>query len=561
MKKVTRLISLSIAIMLVLGLVIGAAGAQDEKVLHLNLGSEPPTLDPSLATDTTSVQVITELFVGLTRLHEVDVVVEPGMATDWEVSEDGLTYTFHLMDNVSWVRYDADSGEVVQVMDDEGNPRLVTAHDFVYGIRKTLDPMTAADYAYVPAEWILNGDAVNSGEMPVEDLGVRAVDDFTVEITATSPASFLPNIFGLWFMAAQPSWVVEEHGDFWTEAENIQSYGPFALAEWEHEDSLVLVKNPFWAGTDSVPAPKVDRIEFAMITEVSTAFANFEAGTLDVSGVPSADIDRVMADPELSELVFISPLGCTYYYGFNVEKEPFTDARIRRAFSIAIDRQAIIDNILKGGQEPAYFFSRQDILTAAPRAADYPDLAISSNPEDALPIFEEYLADTGQTREDLPTITLMHNESEFHSLIAQAVQQMWKETLGVDVQIQSQEWGTYLDLLDEDPPQIFRLGWCQDYPDAHNFLSDVFRSDSSNNHTNYASEEFDALVDQARLETDVDVRTELYAQAEYLLTNADAAIAPIYFYTSGVTVTAPYIERTYPVIGTNRYEKWDIVSE
>ena len=543
---------LMVALLATLAVGVAADGHEGGKVLNYSfLSGDIPSLDPSLATDTSSIQIITEIFPGLTRLNEQTVELESGVAS-WEVSEDGLSYTFTIQEGISWVHYDAEAGEVVEVTDEDGNVRTLTANDFAYGMERTVNPETAGDYAYVLAGWVANGEAVNAGEADLADLGVEVVDDLTLVVTAPQQAAFVPNVLGLWMAAAQPSWLVEAEGDFWTEAENIQSYGPFVVSEWEHGDHLTLVKNPFWAGSDTIPASTLDAIVFNMLEE-SAQLANFEAGTLDVApNFPPAEVDRLKA--EYPDAYSVGPDTCTYYYGFNVEKEPFTDARVRRAFSMAIDRQAIIDNILKGGQVPANVFSRPD-LVAAPNLDTHPDVGIFSDAEAAIEELQAYMDESGM--EELPPITIMHNESEAHAQIAQAAQQMWSDTLGVDVEIATQEWAVYLTTVREDAPQIYRLGWCLDYPDAHNFLFDVFHSTSEFNGTNWVNEDYDALLEQAMVETDTDVRRDLYAQAEQLLVNEGAAIAPIYFYTTQA-LTQPWVDRTFSLVGAERFEKWDL---
>lgn len=555
MSRFTRFIGLGLTIVMLMALVFGVVSAQDEPIiLYDSFGpGDIPGIDPSVNTDTTSIQLVMELFPGLTRLHEVTLEVEPGMAT-WEVSEDGTLYTFSILPEVPWVFYNQDTGAIEQVMDDEGNPRYVTANDFIYGAQRTLLPETASYYAGVLAPWVVNGAAINAGEMGVEEIGMVAVDDYTLEIQATEAAAFLPNIFGMWMNTAQPAWVIEEFGEGWTEDFAIQSYGPFALKQWLHDESVTIIKNPFWAGTESIPAPQIDEVNFTML-EASAQLANFEAGVLDVSDVPLSDIDRINADPELSQALTVGPGSCTYYYGFNTIKEPVDDARVRRALSMTINRQAIIDNLLKGGQSPAYFFS-MPTLVGAPSAEDFPDLVIGEDVEMARAELQSYLDEKGITVDQMTPITLMHNQSEAHAAIAQAIQQMWSESLGINVQIQTQEWAVYLDTVRQDAPQIYRLAWCLDYPDAHNFLWDVFHS-ATDPDINWSNPEFDALVDQAKVETDPDVRRELYAQAEYILSNEVAGLAPIYYYTF-LNLTQPWVERTYSQIGNEYYEKWSV---
>jgi oligopeptide transport system substrate-binding protein len=238
-----------------------------------------------------------------------------------------------------------------------------------------------------------------------------------------------------------------------------------------------------------------------------------------------------------------------------VTKPPFDDVNVRKAFSWAVNRKAIVENVTKGGQEPARWFSRPG-LTAAPDPARGDDFGppVAGDPAKA----KEFLAASKYGSADkLPEITLMVNQVEGHVKIAEAIQQMWQETLGVKVNLVTQEWKVYLDTLDSDPPQVWRLGWCYDYADADNFARGVFRSDSGNNHTRWKNEKFDQLVDQAAVETDLQKRHDLYVQAEKILVEEDAAIIPIYWYTR-VQVTKPYVTRTYGLGGHEAYEKWKI---
>ncbi|MBN2469502.1 MAG: peptide ABC transporter substrate-binding protein [Anaerolineae bacterium] len=561
-KKFARYISLALVLVLAMTLFGSTISAQgDRKVLvdAQALGaSDVPTLDPSLATDTSSIQVLIETTPGLSRVNEVTLATEPGMAT-WEVSEDGLVYTFSILPEVPWV-FVNDAGEVEMATDADGNVRYVTAEDFAFGIRRSIGGELGSYYGGIMSDWVENGRAVYNGEMPVEDLGVEAIDTYTLQITAARPAAFLPTIFGMWQAYAQPAWVIEEFGDFWYEAENFQSYGPFVLAEWLHGESVTLVKNPFWPGTDNIPVPAIDEVQL-MILDQSAAFANFEAGTADVVPAPSAELDRIKADAELSQALYIGPYGCTYMFPFNTAKAPMDDVRVRRALSMTIDRQSLIDNVLKGEQVPAYFFARESLLAAAPLAENYPEYALTEDVEAAQALLQEYLDERGITMEEMEPITLWHNESEGHARIAQAIQQMWTDALGINVQIQTQEWGTYLETIKSaDAPQTFRYGWCLDYPDAHNFLFDVFHSSVRELGISWDDENsarFDALVEQAMVEEDMQTRTDLYAEAEYILTNESAVIAPVYFYTT-LRLYQPWVDATYTQFGQDYYEKWDI---
>lgn len=540
-------------------------------ILRVNLGpGDVPTLDPALATDTSSVQVIDMLTVGLTRLDEVTLEIRPGMAESWDISEDGTVYTFKLRQGIPWVRWNGSAVE--QVLDDEGNPRMVTAHDFEYGIKRTCNPETASDYAYVLAFAVKGCGELNEADLSAlsdeekqalfDGVGAKALDDYTLQVTFNEPAAYNLNIIGMWVAHAMPKWLIEERGDRWTETGFNQSYGPYALKEWVHDAYITIVKNPFWPGIESSPQASIEEIKFTML-DASPAFAEYEAGNLDVAGVPLPDMDRVKADPVLSKELVIGPMACTYYYGFNTKKPPVDNVHMRRALSLAIDRQGLSDNVLKGGQQPAQWFCRPG-MAGCPTPEKYPDLGVKYDPEKAKAELKAYMDEMGYTDvSQIPEIILMFNTSEGHRKIAEAISAMWKEVLGIQVTVTNQEWKVYLKTIrTADAPQVWRLGWCMDYPDANNWTREVFAKGGSSNPAegggiNWENSTFEELVVKAAREMDPVKRTDLYAQAEQILVWEDAAIAPIYWYTR-VTCTKPYVNRTFSQHGHEMFEKWSI---
>lgn len=547
---------LILALVVIASLMLSSAnltGAQETKVLRTAFLPGDAIIDPALGTWQSEIQLINMFFTGLTTLHPETVETQPGLAESWDISDDGLTYTFHLMQGVPWVRYDAAAGEVIQSTDESGAVRVVTAHDLVYGINRTLDPDTGSPYAPTLARWVVNGTEKLAGEEV--ELGVKALDDYTLEITTPRPAGFLAMIYGMWMARPHPQWAVEAYGDAWTDPGNMETYGPYTLKEWEHDVTISMIKNPFWPGTEYVPQAIIDEFTFTYL-EDPAMLAAFEAGELDwIPNVPLPDIDRLrVAYPDEFR---ITADVATYYYGFNVELPPTDNVHLRRALSMAIDRQ-VICQIANGGQVPAGFFTRPDVAPGL-KQEDYPDKAIWSDPEAAKAEFALYLEETGLTVDTMPPITLMHNTSQAHATIAQAIQQMWKDTLGIEVQITSQDSNVFNETLRHDAPNVYRKGWGYDYPDASSFIGDVFRSKGpdSNNNTNWGPEEFWALLDEAATEMDPAVRRDLYAEAEYMLVNEAAAIAPIYYYTTQ-QLTQTYVTRGYAVDRLERFNTWDI---
>jgi len=545
--------------------VVGGVAAQDtgKKVLHTGInmvGGDPETIDPNLAQASQEIALINEMYVGLTTQDILTGNVVPGIAKDWTISDDGKTWTFNLIHDIPWVHYNADTDAVEQVMDDAGNPRYVTAADIVYSWQRVLDPATASPYAYVPQDFVVGGADVTAGTAKPDTLAVKAVDDYTFEVTGPEAIGFAANIYGLWMVNPVPSWAIEECGDSWTEADCMESYGPYALKDWQHDESISLVKNPFWPGTASTPQSKLDEVDFALL-DPQTQFANYEAGTLDAINPPLEELDRVKADATMSKELSIGTSPCTYYIGINLQAPVVgQSAHLRRALSYAVDRQSIIDNVTKGGQTPARWFARPG-LAAAPTPDTNPDLGIGFDLDKAKSELALALPELGVTSAaDIPTITLAYNDSSGHAKIMAAVQQMWKDELGIEVQLSAREPSTYFSSLHNGgAPQVYRSGWCQDYPDADNFDRVVFRSTSTQNDSQMKSPEFDKLVDDARLETDTDKRRDLYAKAEEILVADQVAIIPIYWYTT-IQMTSPKVERTFSVVGREAYETWDLSS-
>lgn len=528
----------------------------DVVTLDTVTSTEPPTLDPSLATDSQSIWWIRQLFVGLTGFNEKAEVV-PSLATEWSASEDGLTWTYKMRNDVHWVHRNPVTGE----FEDLGP---VTAQDVVYGVKRTLNPNTASDYAFVL--YVLKGaeefntakpDAENFQEL-MDNVGVKALDDTTVEFTLKEPAGYFPSITGMWVTFPLPQAAIEEHGDNWTEAGLIVTNGPYTLAEWSHGAYMKAVKNPLWVNAADV---QIEVIQGPIVQEESTSMAMYEANEIDMMadpgwGPPLPDMDRIKADPELSKQLFIAPRLCTYYYGFVTTKPPMDNPKLRKALAAAIDRKSLIANLLKGEQRPAHSFVAPGNFGSVADDLSVAGWMVMDNYADQLAQAQAWMAEAGYPEGEGLNLTLMHNTSEAHAQIMQAVQAMWQEAFPkATFTIENQEWNVYLKTLlpdspDEDKPDVYRMGWCADYPDANNWLNEVFNSKSGQNYAKYFKEDFDALVLQAASESDPAKRQELYKQAEMMLIDQDTAIAPIYYYTY-VRLYKPWLTKVVisPVTG------------
>jgi oligopeptide transport system substrate-binding protein len=543
------------------------------KVLYLNSGTtDIPSIDPSHASQSIEIQVIGSTSIGLVRQNETTAEIENGMAASYEVSPDGLVYTFKLMDNVPWVKWDANQGAVVKVQDCDGNDRMVTADDFKYGILRTLDPRTASEYAYVLTPYLKGANDFNSG--PITDtakldelaaaVGVEVIDPQTIQYTFNAPGVYNLNLLGLWVAHAQPKWLIEgddctdAHGDRWIEQGFYEGYGPFTLKEWVHDYYMTLAKNPFWPGTDTVPVAKIDEVKMTVMGE-STALAEFEAGNLDSASIPAGDFDRITTDPQYQGMIEqVVTLG-TEFYAFNTQLAPTDDVRVRKALSMAIDRDTLVTNVVKNGI-PAPYFTNPGVA-GGPKQDQYPDLGVRYDPQQAKQLLDEYLAEKGITADQLQ-ISLVFNTSESRKRAAEAIQAMWKENLGIDVSVTNQETKVYIPQRVEGKENIYRSSWVQDYPDANNFLYEVFGPGSGYQqvvdwYEGDAYDQFVSLITQAAVEADPQKRMDLYAQAERILVMDEAIIAPLYWYSSPVLVR-PYVKDLPSITGYDHWEKWDI---
>lgn len=470
------------------------------KVMRLSITSEPSTADPAIAEDSQSNMMVTSLFAGLTRIGENDKPVEE-VADKIDVSPDSLTYTFHLRDSV-W---------------SNGDP--VTAHDFEFAWKRALDPKTASNYAY-QLYYLKGGEAFNTGKGKAEDVGVKALDDKTLEVKLANPTPFFLELTA--FMTYMPvnKKVVEANPKWAMEAATHVGNGPFKLTQWEHKSKVVFEKNDTYFDKDAV---KTDKIDVSMIEDENTSLSMFENGELDWVGAPynSIPLDAMPALKEAGK-VQLKPIATSYWYKFNTEKAPFNNAKIRKAFAYAINRQAIVDNVTQANQQPA-------MGMLPPSMAVKPDGYFKDNDlETAKKLLEEGMKEAGLKQ--LPEITISHNTGEGHKKIAEAIQDQWKKGLGVDVKIENQEFKVYLDSLHQGNYQIGRIGWIADFNDPINYM-EVFRDkDGGNNDTRWENPRYKELVTLAAKEMDMEKRKQYFAEAEQIIMD-EMPFIPIYYYT------------------------------
>ncbi len=517
-------------------------GARDGGAIHLNLGAEPPTLDPALAADPASTQVDELLFLGLTDLDDETMEAGPELATRWEVSPDGLVWTFYLRDDVYWVHYDPAARRLAK-------KRPVTAADVEYAVKRALDPATGSPYAYL-LFIIKNGEAFHAGSTTnANEVGVRAVADDRVEFTLERPVAHFPIIAGMRVARPTPREVIDQHGYKWGEPGNIWTNGPYALETWTHESRMTMVKNSASPDAERV---SIQRIDWAMMDDGPEVLAEYEAGNLDVCAIAPGDLDAVKADPRLSSELRVVPQLSTYYLGFNNSKPPFDNRLVRQAFSYALDRGRLVDTVLKAGQQPARTFAAPGVFGSPAVDPDFAGVEFDAQRAKAL------LAEAGfPGGEGLPEILLVYPTGGLHQQVAEFAQTSWRQVLGVEVSLAGQEIGDYIRALAEDAPQVFSSVWTADFPDEDNWVFQNFHSGQGVNSVRWYNAEFDRLVEQARVTGNMAERQALYAQAERLLCVEEAAIAPL-FHPARALCTKPSITRTYSPLGDEHIDRWTI---
>ena len=482
----------------------GGGTSTGGNAITVNWGTEPPSLDPGLATDTTSANILLNIMDPLVKLDD-ELKPVPNLAQSWTISPNRKTITFKLRSDGRWTN---------------GDP--VTAGDFEYSWKRTISPELAADYAY-QFNGIVGAEAYNSCKKNCaalrDKVGVKALDDRTLQVRLTSPQPwFLQQLAHHSFLAVNRK-AVDRYGGKWTEAANIVTNGPFKLARWQHDSRIDLVK---WDEWRNAPNVELQRVNGRMISDGTTAVQSFEAGEVDVTGtLPPDEIPRLKDTPEYAKYPGLG----TYYYGFNVKAIP--DVRQRRAMSLAIDRRSIIDNVAQADQLPATGVTPDGMPGFETIDPKSPWLPESADLEKAKQLMSE-------VPNPKRKVTLWYNEDPAHKAIAVAVQAQWRK-LGLDVTLKAQEWAQYLEFLGPPPNRsvdVYRLGWIGDYVDAMNFL-ELWTCDSGNNNTNFCDKEYDALVAKARETENAEQRYRIYRQLEEILFGEDGAmpITPIYWYT------------------------------
>ncbi|WP_060678147.1 peptide ABC transporter substrate-binding protein [Virgibacillus halodenitrificans] len=475
--------------------------SDDGKVLYMNNGNEPTSLNPPVGFDSVSWNVLNNLMEGLTRLGEDDQPQE-AIAESWDISEDQKTYTFHIRENANW---------------SNGDP--VTAEDFVYAWKQLLNPETASPAAFL-GYFIEGGEAYNNGEGSADDVGVKAVDEKTFEVTLNAPTGFFLHVISNPAFFPVNAKVAEENPEWYAEADSFVSNGPFKLESWAHDSEMMMVKNDQYWDAETV---KLDKVHWAMVNETNTEYQMFESGDLDMTSIPSDMADQLID----GDNVVIEDQAGLYFYRFNVNEEPFQNEKIRKAFALAINQQDIVDFVTKNKEEPATGFVSPGFKD--PSGKDFREVngdLVKFDPEKAKKLLEEGMKEEGY--DELPEVVLSYNTSEDHKAIAETMQSMYKDNLGVEVSLENTEWNVFLEDQKGLKHQLSRSSFLFDYGDPVNFL-ESFITDSTMNRTGWSNKEYDELIANAKSETDEAKRWEYMEKAEKLLAEK-MPIFPIHYY-------------------------------
>ncbi len=509
--------------------------------LKLPLNSKVGRLDPGLVQTPVQMEVVEQLFLGLTGFDPQTFQVTPKLATTWQVDETGTVYTFKLRQDAYW-----------------SNGQPVTAQDVVWAVRRNLKEETHAPYSFMLH--VLEHADTFSQTFDVEkrkSLGVKAIDDYTVQFILKQPTAYFPALTSLWVYRPLPRHVIEQHEFAWAQPQHIQTNGPYKLIRWKKEELLVLEKNPDYFDASKVT---IKKIHYYIVSDRALGLAMYEKDQLDVLGgqgylpLPEKEVGRVKIDPMLRTQLRIEPQLCTEWYGFNVQKWPTDSLLVRKAISAAIDKTALIKLVLKTEHEPATTFTRPPIFGSVDPSEN---IGIQFNPGQA----KRWLADAGYPNAaGLPKLVLTYHRSGIHRQVASTIKTMLEHFLNLEIDIQSVGWTHYVDTLAQkkEKPHIFRMGWCSDYPDAHNWLYEVFHPEAGINWVGWESPKFTRLIEKAQQLPEPEKRRQLYRRAEQIITEQEAIIVPIFFYNT-LFLVKPWVKNWYYMpFGGQQIQDWAI---
>ena len=468
-----------------------------EQHLTFNNGTDPETLDPHMMTGLPEMRIAEALFEGLVTYDPSDLTPRPGVAESWDVSDDGLIYTFHLRKDAKW-----------------SDGKEVTALDFLFSWKRGLDPVNRYINLFFP---IAGAKGYSEGKLTdFNEVGIHVKDSHTLEVVLHAPCPYFLDLVA--FPTYYPVRVelIEKFNEKWTRQENIIGNGPFVLKEWSPREQILFEKNPYYWDRDFV---KLELVTVLPISDLNTAYKLFQDDKLHwMPALPVARIEELKRNPDY----YVYPMLGTYFYRFNVTKPPFDDVRVRKAFCLATDRVEICNELLKGGEQPSNHF--------CPPVAGYePVEGLKHDIVAARKLLTE--AGYGKDKMAFPKLEVIYNTSEGHKMIAEAISQQWKQNLGIDMGTRNMEWKVYLDNQNNLDYTISRSSWIGDYADPFTFFS-IFRTDDGNNRTGWSCREYDELLDTVSVTLDRKERNRLFNELEKLLVEQECPVLPIYDYVN-----------------------------
>ncbi|WP_163389103.1 oligopeptide ABC transporter substrate-binding protein OppA [Klebsiella aerogenes] len=483
------------------------AGVQlaDKQTLVRNNGAEVQSLDPHKIEGVPESNVNRDLFEGLV-IGDLNGHPVPGVAESWD-NKDFKVWTFHIRKDAKW---------------SDGSP--VIAQDFVYSWQRLADPKTASPYAsYLQYGHVANVDEIIAGKKPATDLGVKAIDDKTFEVTLSEPVPYFYKLLVHPSVSPVPKAAIEKYGEKWTQPANIVTNGAYKLKDWVVNERIVLERNTnYWDNAKTV----INQVTYLPISSEVTDVNRYRSGEIDMTynNMPIELFQKLKK--EIPKEVHVDPYLCTYYYEINNQKAPFTDVRVRTALKLALDRDIIVNKVKNQGDLPAYSYTPPYTDGMKLVEPEWFKWSQEKRNEEA----KKLLAEAGYTADKPLTFNLLYNTSDLHKKLAIAVASIWKKNLGANVKLENQEWKTFLDSRHQGTFDVARAGWCADYNEPTSFLNTML-SDSSNNTAHYKSPAFDKIIGDTLQVTDEAKRAELYAQSEQQL-DKDSAIVPVYYYVN-----------------------------
>ena len=494
------------------------------------LSDEPDGIDPTVTNNSFAMYVLCNCFEGLVTYDPSGSIV-PGCAESWDISEDGTVYTFHLRDGLKW---------------SDGTP--LTANDFVYSIQRVLTPSTTAQYYSMMADYIKGAKEFYEGTATAEELGAKALDDQTLEITLIQPTSFFIDVVSMWCYFPVQEATITANGDRWTaSADTYISNGPFKMEQINLGEGYVLVKNENYWDADNVT---LEKLTFRFILDSATALTAYESGDVDgIRSIPSADYARLVAS---NAGVNVVPNYGTVYYNINCSKAPYDNPLVRKALNLAIDRKTIIENVVQIDAEPAYSFLAPGYgVDGKDITADRGTFGLSETAD--VEAAQAALAEAGYPNvEGFPTLQLSYYSNDTVKKVVEAMAEMFKTNLNINVEISSNDWAIYYESIQTGDYEVGAMGWSADYLNPMSFLP-LFKTGDSTNNAFYSNSAYDDLVNQIMMETDAAAAAELTLQADEIVSN-DYVCIPLY-YKSNSYLMKDYISGVYMVSSSNMYFK------